>query len=590
MAKAILAGTDGMIEASFENGWAVQLHMRVSPFSSQSNDRREISLKDRASQRIRGGSAGYAKRQLETFLDSVESGVVMFDSAERLRAANRRFSQLFGMDLAQLRALKTREALAQSLGQHSVDPESFRARWREIANSGDASSCDEFLSHPQGRVIERFARPVLGTNGSPDGWLEIWRDVTALRSQQARLQQSEKLAALGQIVSNIAHELNNPLTSIMGYAQLLFERTRGSDLNSDLAKIHDEAERASRIIKDLLLRAREPSTGREPVNLNDVAQRTLALRDDELKLGNIDVKLDLDPKLPLVLANAGQMQQVILNLLVNAEQAIGLSTGRGSIRISTRTAAAGRVAIEVTDDGPGIASEITSHVFDPFFTTKPAGVGTGLGLSIVTGIVQSHGGSVLLTSARGSGASFRVELPRVVSWLPAMSKTDTGIPDEASGRGLSRPSEQSSRTMHILVVEDEPTVAQLIADVLRDDGHAVTMVLGGREGLKVIGEQAFDLVICDLKMPELDGRAFYHALEQSKSILLKRIIFVTGDTLAPQTMQFLEVYSLAYLAKPFLVGELKEAVDRIFRQSVQEARPARHPASNNSSAATVRKR
>jgi DNA-binding response OmpR family regulator len=141
-----------------------------------------------------------------------------------------------------------------------------------------------------------------------------------------------------------------------------------------------------------------------------------------------------------------------------------------------------------------------------------------------------------------------------------------------------------------LVVEDEPTVAQLIADVLRGDGHRVAMVLDSRAGLKLTGEQAFDLVICDLKMPRLDGRAFYHCLERARSRLLNRIIFVTGDTLAAQTMEFLEAHSLPYLAKPFLVGELKNAVERVFKLPLQKARAAGNSVSNPSSAETARNR
>jgi len=591
--KATLAGPVGILEAPLANGLTVQVRMRAATFSSQSGRRWEIVLEPRTSQLALNWSAGYAERELETLLDSIESGVLLFDSSEQLRMANQRFSQLFGMDLRQVRGSSTREALAERLADHSIDPESFRARWREIATSGHAANWDELLVRPARRVIERFARPVLDSEGSPAGWLEVWHDVTASRSHQAKFQQTEKMAALGQGVSNIAHELNNPLTSIMGYAHLLFERTRGSDLNADLAKIHDEAERASRIIKDLLLRAREPHTGREPVDLNDIAQRTLALRDDDLRLRNIDVELDLDPELPPVLADAGQMQQVLLNLVVNAEQAIGLGNGRGSIRIRTRSVAADRVTVEVTDDGPGIAADITAHIFDPFFTTKPAGVGTGLGLSIVAGIVQSHGGSIHLSSPQGSGASFRVELPRAVSWhaglspvtLPAtVARQETPRPD------VARSSESGARAKYILVVEDEPTVAQLIADVLRGDGHCVAMVLDSREGLKLTGEQAFDLVICDLRMPHLDGRAFYHCLERARSRLLNRIIFVTGDTLAAQTMGFLEAYSLPYLAKPFLVGELKNAVERVFKLPQQKARAAGNSAANTGSAETARNR
>ncbi len=247
------------------------------------------------------------------------------------------------------------------------------------------------------------------------GWLEVYRDITGQRLIQSKLLQTEKMAALGQLVSGIAHELNNPLTSIQGYAQLLLSRRSASDRTGDARRISQEAERAGRIVKNLLLFSRETKPERRAVNLNEVIERTLALRAYELKLENIAVELMLDPGLPHTLADAAQLQQVILNLIVNAEQAIvqgrGEESGHGRIRIRTRRLAGDRIGMEISDDGPGISPEIVSRIFDPFFTTKPAGVGTGLGLSIVYGIVQEHGGEVSVESQPGHGATLTVELP-----------------------------------------------------------------------------------------------------------------------------------------------------------------------------------
>jgi CheY-like chemotaxis protein len=253
------------------------------------------------------------------------------------------------------------------------------------------------------------------------------------------------------------------------------------------------------------------------------------------------------------MADPYQLQQVILNLLLNAEQALLQGRGQGHVRIRTRRVAGNRVSLEVSDDGPGIPSEIASRIFDPFFTTKPSGVGTGLGLSIVYGIVHQHGGEVTFESQPGVGAKFAVELPVVAVPAEEPAATLAPPPGEASAVPMGR----------VLVVEDEQTVAQLIVDVLREEGHQVEAVLDSQEGLTRISRNKYDLVICDLRMPRLDGPAFFEALVTSGSPMKDRIMFITGDTLAARTVEFLEPNNLPYLAKPFLVEELKLAVNRM---------------------------
>jgi len=437
-------------------------------------------------------------------------------------------------------------------------PENFAAPWKSFAEGQGVPGHDELeLTRPTPRILERFARPVLDREGRAVGWLELYYDVTGERQIQSKLLQTEKMAAVGQLVSGIAHELNNPLTAIMGYGQLLLGQALAPEQYSEASKVVQQAERARRIVKNLLYFARENEPERTRVDLNEIVERTLALRSYELRVENILVECDLAGDLPETMADPYQLQQVVLNLLTNAEQALLQERGQGKVKIKTRVADGHRIAIEISDDGPGVPRGIASRIFDPFFTTKPPGVGTGLGLSIVYGIVKRHGGEVTFENQSGGGARFVVELP--VGEIP-VNEREPAAPEFASDS-------QPVRSGRILVVEDEPSMAQLIVDVLREEGHQVEAVLESQEGLGRLSRAHYDLVVCDLRMPRLDGPAFHEALIRAGSPAQDRILYITGDTLAPRTMQFLEKSKLPYLAKPFLVEELKLAVNRRLQRS-----------------------
>ncbi|HEV2314337.1 MAG TPA: ATP-binding protein [Candidatus Acidoferrales bacterium] len=490
--------------------------------------------------------------ELRSVLDAVHSGVLLLAVDGQIRFANAHFGTLFDLDPGVLASLVRIEDIARLLEPLLRVPGPFVAPWKFFATGANGPIRDEFeLAGPARRVFERYAHTVLDDGGQPLGWLQIYSEITNQRHIQSKLVQTEKMAALGQLVSGIAHELNNPLTSIMGYAQLALGRVPET-LNNEVQMIFAQAERARRIVKNLLFFARQAQPERTRVDLNEIVERTVALRGYELKIENIAIRCELAADLPATLADPHQLQQVVLNLLVNAEQAILESRGRGSIQLRTRKSAESRLLIEVTDDGPGIPAEIVSRIFDPFFTTKPPGLGTGLGLSIVYGIVEQHGGDVAFENLPGGGAKFTVEIPLVAA--PAetayMSTKPSADPGNVSpGR--------------VLVVEDEPTVAQLISDVLCEEGHKVEAVFDSQEGLTRLARAHYDLIICDLRMPRLDGPAFYDALVRTQSPACDRILFITGDTLGPHTVEFFNLRWLPFLAKPFLVEELKLAANRI---------------------------
>jgi signal transduction histidine kinase/CheY-like chemotaxis protein len=509
------------------------------------------------------GKSKQLEAELLSILDSVQAGVLLVDTAGRLRFSNIRFSQYFGLERRQLKGIETYAELEALLSPRFRTPEGFGAPWKHFANGEDQPGHDELeMLRPARRVLERFARPVLDHAGLRMGWLELYYDVTGERQIQSKLLQTEKMAAVGQLVSGIAHELNNPLTSIMGYGQLLLGHGLNAAQFSEASKVFHEAERARRIVKNLLYFARENEPERMRVDLNEIVERTVALRSYELRVEDILIECDLARDLPQTMADPYQLQQVVLNLLVNAEQALLQGRGKGRVQIRTYVADGGRIAIDVSDDGPGIPREVVSRIFDPFFTTKPAGLGTGLGLSIVYGIVKQHDGEVTVENQPTGGARFTVELPVIEVPASATATSDRVSLTVSTAVPRSR----------VLVVEDEPTVAQLIVDVLREEGHQVEAVLDSREGLTRLSRTHYDLIICDLRMPRLDGPAFYDSLIRSGSADQNRIIFITGDTLAPRTMKFLQSGKLTYLAKPFLVEELKLAVNR--RLEALSPRPA----------------
>jgi PAS domain S-box-containing protein len=498
-----------------------------------------------------------AEAVLATLLESIESGILLFGPGGELWAVNDRFAGILGVEPERLRELSNLEQVVERVAPQFVHGESVAARWRQGYRNGEALWDELELAKPEKKIVERYARPVLDRYKQPVGWLEVHRDITSQRQIESRLFHSERLAALGQMVSGIAHELNNALTSIFGYAQLVEKRTRGFEWEAEARHILEEGERARRITQNLLLFARSSKSERGPVNLNEVVERTLEIRAYELRLENISVELDLNEQLPEAIADGAQMQQALLNLIVNAEQAIRQARASGHIWIHTRRVSADRIALEVADDGPGVPPEVVLRIFDPFFTTKPAGVGTGLGLSILYGIARQHGGEVSVQNRPGGGAVFTVELPSAPS-LPEGEEKPYLIRALTPGDPASRDKAGGSR---ILVVEDEPTVAQLIADVLSEEGYLVETILDSRQGLDLARTRPYDLVICDLRMPHLDGRGFYRQLVHDENPLQHRLIFVTGDTLAPpRTEDFLQSCGAPYLAKPFLVEELKGVV------------------------------
>jgi len=366
---------------------------------------------------------------------------------------------------------------------------------------------------------------------------------TKVKSSYDMLLASEKMALMGQIVAGIAHELNNPLTVVLGNTQLLLMRNRDSADFDALKRVGDSAERASKIVRNLLSFARQEGSERRLTDINAVITKTLELHGYELKVRDISVELDLQRSLPSTMADASQLQQVFLNLIVNAEHAMIDANGKGRLYIRTRTEGSA-IRAEFSDDGPGISEEILRRVFEPFFTTKAVGKGTGLGLSICQNIIQEHGGRIEVKSALGIGTTFVVLMP---------------VQKHSVLEVEAQPSPQESRVVRkrILVVEDDVAIRQLFTEVLSSDGHSVETVDSGVAALQSLGKYEYDLIFSDIKMPKLNGMDFYKDLKSRGRGMEQRVVFVTGDLINPETRQFLESTGCSWLGKPFDITAIK---------------------------------
>ena len=375
-----------------------------------------------------------------------------------------------------------------------------------------------------------------------------------LRRQQEALYQSEKLAAMSGLLANVAHELNNPLTAITVQADLLQEESADDEPAGLAADISQAAARCVRLVRHFLTLARQDPPEKTAVNINESIEDAMQVLTYTLQLDDIEVELNLRPDLPLLWADPHQLHQVVINLITNALQALHDAPPPRQITITTRfEATPDRVIVEVADNGPGISPEVLERILEPFFTTKPPGVGTGLGLPLCQGIIESHGGRLRVESEAGQGAVFRVELP--VTEIPAatVEATALDIDSPLSGKDL-------------LIVDDEVGTTKALVRVFQRDGHTLDTASNGREALDKLRARSYDLILCDLRMPELDGPTLYRTLACEHPHLQRRFIFLTGDTLSPEAKTFLDECRAPYLAKPFRAADIRGLVQQTLQR------------------------
>ncbi len=424
-----------------------------------------------------------------------------------------------------------------------------------LALSGQSTSFESLVRRRDGerRTVAISVSPLVEA-GETVAVLAIVRDVTDQRRVQAQLLQAEKMSAIGQLVGGMAHEINNPLASILVNMELLLSESKDPSQLDTLQAIKTETDRAAVIVRNLLTYVRGQGSERSVVDLRETLRSAVQLRRYQLLNQQIEVSLGLDPDPILVWGNNINLQQVLVNLLVNAEHAIRNGAGSGHVSIKGGRVGS-RVLVTVEDNGPGIPPELLTRIFDPFFTTKPEGEGTGLGLSVSAGIVADHHGRLYAERRPGGGARFVVELPL----------HEASAEPEPERKKVFPPAAAPQAGKRVLLVDDEPDIRRSISKFLTRSGWEVFLADSGQEGLRLLEAGNFDVVLCDLRMPGMSGHELYRHLQARRSPLIQRLVFMTGDVVSPEAQNFLSEASRPVLSKPFGLQELSDVLQQVVK-------------------------
>jgi len=484
--------------------------------------------------------------RFRAILDSMPHAVVLTDASFQVVTSNASAERLLpriGVDLA---------AAIRSVGDLDLVGLAYEVlAGRRAGAEGEARLSD-------GSQLEVAVAPWRDASGRAEGLLVVMLDVTTTRRLREQVTQSEKLSSLGRMIAGVAHELNNPLTSVIGYAQLLRTMPPGEKVTQRLETIRREAERCRRIVQNLLRFARTHTPERRPFSLNEVVDNTAQLLAYPVRTAGCRIVTDLDRDLPPVVGDVHDIEQALVNLVTNAQQAMAGAATEGTITLRTRRGAPGAVVLEVDDDGPGIPEGSRARVFDPFFTTKPAGQGTGLGLWLVYNAVATLGGSIRADASPSGGARFRLEFPV------------GGAPLDAPAPAAAAPLDDGPRvSARILVVDTEAALAALICEALSEEGHHAIAAHDAGEALTRLTDEPFDLLVSDAAVPGLSGDRLALEVTRLRPDLLRRILLTSGDWVSREPEAVARRLDAGLLRKPFELDELRRVVRTRLRRSVE---------------------